>query len=82
MICFGDYNCYVNEGIEEDIFVKCVIVYFDYNKIFIDSDIVLIQLFKLVILNVRVKIVCLFFQDEVVFMFFRCFIMGLFSLVN
>ncbi|CAH3103828.1 unnamed protein product, partial [Pocillopora meandrina] len=75
-IRLGDHNRHVNEGTEEDIPAKRVIVHPDYNKIPIDSDIALIQLSKPATLNARVKTVCLPSQDEVVPTSSRCFITG------
>ena len=81
MTRLGDHNRHVNEGTEEDIRTKRVIVHPHYNKIPTDSDIAIevSQLHKPATLSTEVKTVCLPSQDEVVHKSSRCFITGLFS---
>ena len=75
-IRIGEHNRNKQEGTEEDIPARRVVVHPDYNTPYLNNDIALIQLIRPAKLNARVGTVCLPAHHEVVPTSAKCFITG------
>lgn len=77
IVIFGDFNREKLEDIEQKFSVRCVVFYLEYNLlVFVNNDIVLIELMCLVVRIFFVNIVCLLSEFEVVSIGIKCFVLG------